>query len=405
MKLGINGLGRIGKLTLWHHVSRKYFSEIIVNVGREIGTGLQDLAAAVERDSSYGRLGTYLHGHRAGRVIEEINDKKGTMVVNGVPVTFLREARNPRDIKWRENGVRLAVDTTGVFNDPTADADDANGAFRGHFDAGVEKAILSAPFKIKSKGMDMPPDAVTMVMGINDDDYDPGRHNLISAASCTTTCLSYMIKPLMDRFGAENFLSASMVTVHAATGSQQVLDRLPKSGGTDLRKDRSILNNIILTTTGAARALALVIPEMKNIGFLAESVRIPTSTGSLIVLVLNLQDTLDNPIKRDLINSVYREFAANCPYLGYSEEQNVSSDIIGEPAAATVIEATETHTRTATVKVNLEKIAGIEKIVRSSPVIEVPVTQAVIYGWYDNELGSYSNMLGDLTVSVAERMV
>ena len=405
MKLGINGLGRIGKLTLWHHVSRKYFSEIIVNVGREIGTGLQDLAAAVERDSSYGRLGTYLHGHRAGRVIEEINDKKGTMVVNGVPVTFLREARNPRDIKWRENGVRLAVDTTGVFNDPTADADDANGAFRGHFDAGVEKAILSAPFKIKSKGMDMPPDAVTMVMGINDDDYDPGRHNLISAASCTTTCLSYMIKPLMDRFGAENFLSASMVTVHAATGSQQVLDRLPKSGGTDLRKDRSILNNIILTTTGAARALALVIPEMKNIGFLAESVRIPTSTGSLIVLVLNLQDTLDNPIKRDLINSVYREFAANCPYLGYSEEQNVSSDIIGEPAAATVIEATETHTRTATVKVNLEKIAGIEKIVRSSPVIEVPVTQAVIYGWYDNELGSYTNMLGDLTVSVAERMV
>lgn len=405
MKLGINGLGRIGKLTLWHHVSRKYFSEIIVNVGREIGSGLRDLAAAVERDSSYGRLGTYLYGHRAGRVIEEINDEKGTMVVNGVPVTFLRQARNPRDIKWRENGVRLAVDTTGVFNDPTADADDARGAFRGHFDAGVEKAILSAPFKIKSKGMDMPSDAVTMVMGINDDDYDPGRHNLISAASCTTTCLSYMIKPLMDRFGAENFLSASMVTVHAATGSQQVLDRLPKSGGTDLRKDRSILNNIILTTTGAARALRLVIPAMKNIGFLAESVRVPTSTGSLIVLVLNLQDTLDNPIKRDLINSVYREFAENCPYLGYSEEQNVSSDIIGEPAAATVIEATETHTRTATVKVNLEKIAGIEKIVRASPVIEVPVTQAVIYGWYDNELGSYTNMLGDLTVSVAERMV
>ena len=122
-----------------------------------------------------------------------------------------------------------------------------------------------------------------------------------------------MIKPLMDHFGAENFLSASMVTVHAATGSQQVLDRLPAAGASDLRKSRSILNNIILTTTGAARALVLVIPEMKNIGFIAESVRIPTSTGSLIVLVLNLQDDLENPIKRDLINSIYKEYAEGSP--------------------------------------------------------------------------------------------
>ena len=103
-----------------------------------------------------------------------------------------------------------------------------------------------------------------------------------------------MIKPLMEKIGADKILSASMVTVHAATGSQQVLDRLPAAGASDLRKTRSILNNIILTTTGAARALGLVIPEMKDIGFIAESVRIPTSTGSLIVLVLNLQDELEN---------------------------------------------------------------------------------------------------------------
>jgi glyceraldehyde 3-phosphate dehydrogenase len=214
-----------------------------------------------------------------------------------------------------------------------------------------------------------------------------------------------MIKPLMDQFGADNFLSASMVTVHAATGSQQVLDRLPAAGASDLRKTRSILNNIILTTTGAARALGLVIPEMKNIGFIAESVRIPTSTGSLIVLVLNLQDDLENPIKRDLVNSIYRDFAADSPYIDYSEDQNVSSDIVCIPCAATVIEGTETHTRTATVNVNLDKLKSCNIEPGANPVVEVPVTQAVIYGWYDNELGSYTNMLGDLTVSIAERMV
>ncbi|MBI5556601.1 MAG: glyceraldehyde-3-phosphate dehydrogenase [Deltaproteobacteria bacterium] len=402
MKLGINALGRIGKLSLWHHVGRKYFSEIVVNTGREIGQGLADLAASIERDSSYGRLGNYLHGYKGGRMIENLNEIEGTMTINGLPVRILRESRNPRNIKWKENGVRLVVDTTGVFNDPTADADTPAGAFRGHLAAGAEKAILSAPFKIKAKGLNMPDDAITTVMGINGEDYIPSKHNLISAASCTTTCLSYMIKPLLDQIGAENFLSASMVTVHAATGSQKVLDSLPKTGATDLRKNRSIMNNIILTTTGAAKALRLVIPEMKEIGFIAESVRIPTSTGSLIVLVVNLQDDLEDPIKRDKINTIYREFARNSQYLEYSDEQNVSSDIIGTPFAATIIEGTETHTRTATIKVNLGKIKGCTS---SEPTIQIPVTQAVIYGWYDNELGSYTNMLADRTVSIAEQMV
>jgi glyceraldehyde 3-phosphate dehydrogenase len=160
-----------------------------------------------------------------------------------------------------------------------------------------------------------------------------------------------------------------------------------------------------LTTTGAAKALALVIPEMESIGFIAESVRVPTSTGSLIVLVLNLQDDLDNPVKRDLINSIYKDYATNTPYLEYSEEQNVSSDIIGVPSAAAVIESSETHTRTASISVNLEHVKSCNFEPGQSPVLQVPVTQAVIYGWYDNELGSYTNMLGDLTVSVAEGMV
>lgn len=404
MKLGINGLGRIGKLSLWHHVGRGHFDGIVVNIGREVGTGLQDLAAAIEKDSTYGRLGNYLHGFKGGRMIQDLREEDGTMSVNGVPVKILRQSRNPGLIKWQEDGIRLVVDTTGVFNDPTADADSAKGALRGHLVGGAEKVLLSAPFKIANKGLNMPDDAITTVLGINDADYNPARHHLISAASCTTTCLSYMVKPLLDHLGADRFLSASMVTVHAATGSQQVLDRLPKSGATDLRKNRSIINNIILTTTGAARALPLVIPEMKHIGFMAESVRVATSTGSLIILVVNIQDETDNPLKRERINGIYADFAQRSPYLEFTEEQSVSSDIIGFPFAAAIIEGTETHTRTASIRVNLQRL-GCSSDQADSGFVDVPVTQAVIYGWYDNELGSYTNMLGDLTVSVAGRMV
>jgi len=405
MKLGLNGLGRIGKLSLWNHVSRQFFSEIVVNLGRNVGGGLEDIAASIEKDSTYGRLSMYLHGHKGGRVIENLNEEKGSMTINGVPVTFLRKARNPKDIDWQANQVRLVVDTTGAFKDPTADPNEGKGSTRGHLMAGAEKVMVSAPFKIQAKGLDMPEDAITMVMGINDDEYDPAKHNVISAASCTTTCLSYMIKPLLDHFGAGRMLSASMVTVHAATGSQEVLDRLPAAGASDLRKNRSILNNIILTTTGAAKALSLVIPEMKSIGFIAESVRIPTSTGSLIVLVLNFQDELENPIKRTLLNSIYEEYAKTSPYLVFSKEQNVSSDIIGLPKAAVVIESTEIHTRTATIRVNLQNLKNFKFAEDSSPILDVPLTQTVIYGWYDNELGSYTNMLGELTISVAEKMV
>ncbi len=410
MKLGINGLGRIGKLSLWYHVSKKDFSEIVINIGRQVGRGLEDIAHAIEMDSTYGRLGTYLYGHKCPRVIENLDEKTGSMTVDGVPVTILRESRNPRGIKWAEHDVKLVVDTTGVFRDPTAPPDDPKGSLRGHLEAGAEKVILSAPFKIKDKAADMPDDSVTTVMGINEDDYIPEKHTLISAASCTTTCLSFMVKPILDHFGANRILSASMVTVHAATGSQQVLDRLPKAGAKDLRKNRSIFNNIILTTTGAAKALALVIPEMKNIGFIAESVRIPTNTGSLIVLVLTIHDeSLEDPINRNVINSIYKN-AAEGPMKGkllYTETQHVSSDIIGMPAAAAIIEGTETHTRTAAIQIDPRKACrGLEESTQIiCDTISVPVTQVVIYGWYDNELGSYTNMLGERTTSIADSML
>jgi glyceraldehyde 3-phosphate dehydrogenase len=410
MKIGINGLGRIGKLCVWHHVGRRYFSEIVVNIGRQAGTGLADVAHYLERDSTYGSLHAFLHGHKAKPVIEAVDDGAGTMVVDGIPVRILRNARNPLSIDWKAHDVSLVVDTTGQFLDPTLPADNAKGSVRGHLESGAQKVVVSAPFKIKQEGAQMPEDAITTVMGINANDYDPRRHRVISNASCTTTCLAHMMKPLLNAFGAKRILSASMATVHAATGSQQVLDRLPKSGKTDLRKNRSILNNIILTSTGAAKALRLVIPEMEHIGFIAESVRVPVSAGSLIILVLGIQESpSEKPINRLMINEVYEQAAQLDPngYLKYTQKQNVSGDILGDPQAAAVIEGDETHTRTADLTLDLASIPGFSKAVLDSlpdTVVRAPVTQAVIYGWYDNEMASYVNMLGDRTVSIAEHM-
>ncbi len=411
MSLGINGMGRIGKLTLWHNIGRRFFDRIIVNIGRNAGSSLADIAHYIERDSTYGALHTFLHGQNAEPVIGDIKEQTGEMSIDGIPVRFLREARNPAGIGWRDHGVKVVVDTTGNFLDPTLPPDHSKGSLRGHIAAGAEKVILSAPFKIKDNQAVMPEDAVTTVMGINENDYDPRKHLLISNASCTTTCLAHMIKPVLDHFGAKKILSASMATVHAVTASQNVLDRLPKEGKTDLRKNRSVFNNIILTTTGAAKALRLVIPEMSRIGFIAESVRIPNVTGSLIILVLNLQEDISGEhIRRELIRDIYVQSAGEDPkkYLIYSDRQNVSTDIIGNPKAAAIIEGSEIHTRTAEVAIDLEHVPGLNQSMLSSlpdTVLRVPVTQTVIYGWYDNEMGSYVNMLGDRCVSIAENLL
>jgi len=406
--LGLNGLGRIGKLTLWHHIGRKYFSRIVINIGRDAGTSLEDIAHYVERDSIYGSLHGFLYGYKGRRVIENLDDTSGTMRIDGVPVKFLNADRNPKDIGWAAENVRLVVDSTGQFLDPTRAADHPKGSVRGHFEAGAEKVIVSAPFKSKDKKGSIPSDAVTTVMGINTNDYDPRVHKIVSNASCTTNCLAHMMKPLINTFGPRKILSASMATVHASTGSQEVLDRLPAAGKTDLRKNRSVMNNIILTTTGAAEALRLVIPEMAQIGFIAESVRVPITTGSLIILVVNLQEEIaGDPIRREVINDIYRRAAENDPhgYLHYTDTQNVSGDIIGMPRAAAIIEGHETHRRTAEVRIDLENVPDLEVAhmpLFKDKVIRVPVTQAVIYGWYDNEFGSYVNMLGDRAVSIAE---
>jgi glyceraldehyde 3-phosphate dehydrogenase len=400
----------MGKLTVWHHVARKFYDEIIVNIGRQAGTSLEDIAHYAERDSTYGWLHGYLYGYQGKPVISDLDEENGSIMIDGVRVRFLRTARNPAEIGWGDQGVRLVVDTTGQFLEPTLGPEQPGGSLRGHLESGAEKIIVSAPFKIKDKGKPIPEDAVTTIMGINDSDYDPRRHKLISNASCTTTCLAHMMKPLINAFGPKRIMSASMATVHAVTGSQQVLDRLPGAGKTDLRKNRSIMNNIILTTTGAADALRLVIPEMEEIAFIAESVRIPTSTGSLIILVINLQEQPGGEfVRRESINDIYRQAAADSPegHLYYTEKQNVSGDIIGMPRVAAIIEGHETHSRTAEATIDLAQIPGVDMKECSNPqdmVVHIPVTQAVIYGWYDNEMGSYVNMLGDRTVSIAENL-
>ncbi|HXX57190.1 MAG TPA: glyceraldehyde 3-phosphate dehydrogenase NAD-binding domain-containing protein [Thermodesulfovibrionales bacterium] len=401
--LGINGLGRIGKLSLWHHIGRKFFSGIVVNVGRKAGTSLEDIALYIEKDSTYGALHNYLYGYRSQRLIGDLDEEKGTMRIDGIPVTILRESRNPKDIAWKYHGARVVVDATGKYVDPVPPPDAKDGSVRGHIEAGAEKVIVSAPFKIKEKGRHLPEDTKTLIMGINDEVYDHTKHHVLSAASCTTTCLAYMVKPLLDYFGPKKILSLSMATIHAATGSQEVLDKLPKAGATDLRKTRSVLNNIILTRTGAAKTLEQVIPEMGTIGFIAESVRIPTTTGSLIILVIAFHDEEDNPlINRALINGIYRDAAVKEKrgYLKYTDEQNVSTDIIGYFGPAAIIEGNETHTRTAVVTLDVARLCG-EVREGAGATLNIPITQAITHGWYDNELGSYCNMLGDLTVKVA----
>lgn len=404
--LGINGLGRIGKLTLWNHVARKYFSEIVVNIGRRAGTTLADIAQYIEKDSTYGSLHHYLYGYRAERIITQVDEQKGTMSIDGIPVTVLRESRNPKNIPWKDHGVKIVVEATGSFTNPTVPYDATEGSVRGHLEAGAEKVVISAPFKVKDKNIPMPTDIITIVMGINEDEYDHAKHHIVSGASCTTTCLAHMVKPLIDYFGAEKIISASMDTIHACTGTQAVLDRLPKAGATDLRKTRSVMNNIILTSTGAAKTLGLVIPEMNKIGFMAESVRVPITTGSLIILVITLRDEGDRPpVSRDLINSIYKDAAQREKrgYIKYTDEQNVSSDIIGLIGPAAIIEGHETHTRTAYVSLDVGKLLKLPaEVVSAIPADpEIPITNAVIYGWYDNELGSYTHMLGDLTVKIA----
>ncbi len=406
--LGINGLGRIGKLLVWHHAARRHFARLVVNVGREVGRNLDAVCGVIEHDSTYGAMHRFLFGVGADPCIRVVDEATGLIEVAGVPVTILREARNPADIGWRQHGVRVVIDATGAFDDPTRPADHPSGALRGHLAAGADTVIYSAAFKIKDRSVPTPDDAVTLIYGINHGAFDPARHNVVSAASCTTTALAHMLRPLIDRMPATQLMTASMSTVHAATNSQSLLDSVPAAGAKDLRRNRSALNSIILTSTNAAATLEKVLPEIGEVGFMADSVRIPVPTESLLILNLTFQATIqqngESSVTREVLNGIYADAAdgAQRGLLVYSDRQNVPADVAGMRAAV-VIEGVETHTRTGFVTIDLTSVPGLSADLRQrlpGEPLEVPVTHAKIFGWYDNEYGSYTNLLGDLSVHV-----
>ena len=216
-----------------------------------------------------------------------------------------------------------------------------------------------------------------------------------------------MIRPLLERDLTRNMITAGMSTVHAVTNSQPVLDAVPKAGATDLRKTRGALGNVVLTSTNAAAALELVMPEIGRIGFMADSVRIPTQSVSLIILNVTFQsETLADgtvSVERDVINAIYQEAAEGEAkgLLVLSDEQNVSADMLGENAAV-VIEGVETHTRTGFMDLRVPaKTPGKDA---QYDTVRLPLTHVKIFGWYDNEMGSYTHRLGELTSHIAKSM-
>ncbi len=406
--LGINGVGRIGKLTLWNHLNEGYFDFFVINTGRKVGRSIEDVIDYLVKDSTYGSLDRFLYGHSGKSAAIEVADhEQGLFTINGIPIKLYTDSRNPREINWAREGVQLVIECTGGYVDPTVPADDPKGSVRGHLEAGAEKVIVSAPFKVADGSKKLPSDSCMFVYGINHNKYEPSTHHIISAASCTTTGLSHMIKPLLETRETSSIITASMSTVHAATNNQNILDAVPKAGASDQRKTRSVFDNIILTTTGAANALEEIMPEIRNVGFMADSVRIPTSTSSLIMLNVTFKTELNEAgepkLNRELINDIYKTAAGGAQkgMVVFSERQNVSRDLAGYPAAI-VIEGVETHTRTGFIHVNTDILR--DNGVDASADINIPVTHAKIFGWYDNELGSYVNMLGRLAVYVDKNM-
>lgn len=363
--IGINGIGRIGKLLTWILTARKEQKQIVVSTGREVGKSLDDLATYLSYDSTYGPYEKFIFGYNCDKKIEI---KNNSIYLNDVEIVWLNksEYRIPGNIPWSNHGVELVFETTGKMTDPTVNDEKA---LRGHIN-NSKKVVLSAPFKIKNKGTALQDDTITLVGGINFDKYDGSKHNVISNASCTTNCCAPPIKALVDHFG-EKFISYSLTTVHAATNSQSVLDNLPKDGDKDTRKRRSTLNNMIPTSTGAANAVLEVIPEIRDLGIgsQASSIRVPTNTGSIVILDITLIGDYDNKYMHD----IFLKYSQTYPkVMKYSTEQLVSSDIIGSEYS-TIYDSPFTHHRT-------------------SKRGDSYYTMFDLNFWYDNEFG-YVNSL------------
>jgi len=323
IKVGINGFGRIGRLVFRACEADPAIEVVAVNDLTDAKT----LAHLLKYDSVHGRFG------------DSVEVVDGGFTIDGRFVKVLSE-RDPGSLPWGELGVETVVESTGFFTDGTK--------AQAHRDAGAKKVIISAPAKNED---------ITIVMGVNDDEYDAATHNIISNASCTTNCLAPFTKVLVDNYGLKRGL---MTTIHAYTNDQRILD-LPHK---DLRRSRAAAANIIPTTTGAAKAIALVLPELKG-KLDGMAMRVPVPDGSVVDLVAEL----DRDVTIDEVNAAMKA-AAEGPMKGilkYTEDPIVSSDIVGDPHSS-IYDASATMVHGNMVK---------------------------CISWYDNEWG-YSNRVKDL---------
>ena len=339
IRVGINGFGRIGR-NFWRAVNAapgggdQAASEIQIVAANDLGD-VATMAHLLKYDSVLGSLP------------QDVTADGDAIRVGGQPLRILAE-RDPADLPWGELGVDVVIESTGRFTN----ADDA----RKHIAGGAKKVIISAP----AKGEDL-----TIVMGVNDSAYDPARHDVISNASCTTNCVAPMAKVLLDNFG---IVRGMMTTVHAYT-SDQVLQDFPHQ---DLRRARAAAINIIPTTTGAAKATALVLPELKG-KMDGISLRVPVADGSVTDLVAQL----GREVTKDEVNAAFRAAADGelKGYLAYTSDPIVSCDIVGSPASCTF----------------------------DSLLTMADGDQVKVIGWYDNEWG-YSCRLADAVRLVGSRL-
>jgi glyceraldehyde 3-phosphate dehydrogenase len=333
VRVGINGFGRIGRQSLKAIIERTSDVEVVA-INDLVETSMN--ALLFRYDSTYGRYpGTVDHTDDA-------------LIVDGREIRVLKE-KDPANLPWGDLGVDIVIESTGLFTD----ADKA----RAHLEAGARKVLISAPAKKED---------VTIVLGVNDEMYDPENHHIISNASCTTNCLAPVAKVVQDEFGIEYGL---MNTIHSYTNDQRVLDVAHK----DPRRARSAGQNIIPTTTGAARALALVIPELKG-KFDGFSLRVPTPTVS----VIDFTAQLEKPATAEALNEAFRsaEGGRMQGILGVTDEPLVSMDFKGDERSG-IVDAKSTM------------VIG-ERLVK-------------VVAWYDNEWG-YSCRVADLVAYVGQRL-
>ena len=222
----------------------------MVNVGREVGKSLDAVAQYLDKDSTYGTLAPLpRRSRRAQRDIQVVDEAAGLLRVHGKDVHILREARDPRDIPWREHGVVVVVDTTGGFVDPLAGRRRSGRLAPRSSGGGRQGRRAELALQEQAEGRRHPDDAIMLINGINEYQFDPGRHLLVSGASCTTTALAHMLRPLLDRDLTRHMITAGMSTVHAATNSQQrARRRARRPAPRTCARSRSVLNNIILTS-------------------------------------------------------------------------------------------------------------------------------------------------------------